>query len=42
LIGVCVFLGMVGILAIGVEYLRWTTRPAARRRRVLKKIGGQR
>ena len=32
----------VALILIGIETLRWFTRPAARRLRAIKKIGGRR
>jgi hypothetical protein len=41
-IGIVGFIVVVALLALGVETLHWTFRPAARRLRALKKIGGRR
>ena len=38
---VIVPVAIVVLLLLGVEVARWTFRPAARRLRVLKKIGGR-
>ena len=32
----------LALILIGIETLRWFTRPAARRLRTIKKIGGRR
>jgi hypothetical protein len=42
MIGVGVFLLFGAAILLGVEGLRWTLRPEARRLRMLKKIGGRR
>lgn len=42
MIGIVGFIILVAVIALGVEALRWTFRPAARRLRALKKIGGRR
>ncbi len=42
MIGIVGFIILVALVALGVEGLRWTFRPAARRLRALKKIGGRR
>ena len=39
MIGVVFFIGLVLVLVIGIEALRWTCRGEARRLRVIKKIG---
>jgi hypothetical protein len=40
-IGIIGFIALVALLALGVELVRWRRRPAARRLRMIKKIGGQ-
>lgn len=42
MIGIGGLVLLVGVLALGIELLRWTFRPAARRLRAIKKIGGRR
>jgi hypothetical protein len=42
LIGIVGFGLVVALVVIVVEILRWTFRPAARRLRAIKKIGGLR
>jgi hypothetical protein len=42
MIGIGVFVLLVAVVALGVEFLRWTFRPAARRLRTIRKIGGRR
>jgi hypothetical protein len=38
-----IVLGSVGLIVLfGVELLRWTLRPEARRLRAIRKIGGRR
>jgi len=39
---VLVLVVAVALVLFGVEILRWTLRPAARRLRVIRKIGGRR
>lgn len=42
MIGVVGFISLVALALLGVEVLRWTLRPEARRLRAIKKIGGRR
>lgn len=42
MIGFGIFIFLVVVLALGVELLRWMFRPAARRLRMIRKIGGRR
>ncbi len=42
MIGIVGFIIVLALLALGVEVLRWMFRPAARRLRTIKKIGGRR
>ena len=41
MIGIVGFVVLVALLVLGVELARWHLRPAARRLRAIKKIGGQ-
>lgn len=42
MIGFGVFVLLVAVIVLGVEFLRWTLRPEARRLRAIRKIGGRR
>lgn len=42
MIGIVGFVGLIALIWLGVEVLRWMFRPEARRLRAIKKIGGWR